>query len=175
MKRWRVRPLAIAVWLCTACGDDGVAVTDASSSGSTSTGTTDEPIPTTGTPTSDPSTTTPTTDDSTSTTDTPTTTPVTVTDTDPSTGDTTTGTTGDTTTGTTDTTTDTTGDTDTTTDGPEVVGRSVSQTVNAGTVATSPNFRMVFTLGQPTSNQGTYQSANFRLQGGLIGANGNPP
>jgi hypothetical protein len=98
-----------------------------------------------------------------------------VTDTGPTTGDTTTDTTGDTTTGTTgDTTTDTTGDTDTTT-GPEVVGRSVSQTVNAGTVATSPSFRMVFTLGQPTTNQGTYQSANFRLQGGLIGANGSPP
>jgi hypothetical protein len=56
-----------------------------------------------------------------------------------------------------------------------VVGKSVSQTVNSGTVAQSANFRMVFTLGQPTSNQGIYTSANFRLQGGLIGANGNPP
>jgi hypothetical protein len=42
-------------------------------------------------------------------------------------------------------------------------------------VATSPSFRMVFTLGQPTQNQGVYTSTNFRLQGGLIGANGNPP
>jgi hypothetical protein len=51
----------------------------------------------------------------------------------------------------------------------------VSQTVNGGTVASSTNFRMVFTLGQPTQSQGTYTSDNFRLQGGLIGANGNPP
>ena len=65
--------------------------------------------------------------------------------------------------------TDTT-DTDTTTGDP-IVGRSVTQTVNSGTVATSPNFRMVFTLGQPTQNQGVYTSSNFRLQGGLIGAN----
>jgi hypothetical protein len=73
-----------------------------------------------------------------------------------------------------DTTTDTTGDTDTTT-GDGVAGRSVSQIVNGGTVATSPSFRMVFTIGQPTTNQGVYTSANFRLQGGLVGANGNPP
>ena len=58
---------------------------------------------------------------------------------------------------------------------PAVVGKSVSQTVNGGTVASSDNFRMVFTLGQPTANQGTYKSANFRLQGGLVGANGSPP
>jgi hypothetical protein len=56
-----------------------------------------------------------------------------------------------------------------------VTGRSVSQTVNGGTKASSANFSMVFTLGQPTTNQGVYNSANFRLQGGLIGANGNPP
>jgi hypothetical protein len=56
-----------------------------------------------------------------------------------------------------------------------VVGKSVTQTVNGGTVASSPGFRMVFTIGQPTQNQGVYTSANFRLQGGLIGANGNPP
>jgi hypothetical protein len=47
--------------------------------------------------------------------------------------------------------------------------------VNSGTLATSTNFRMVFTLGQPTQNQGTYTSASFRLQGGLIGSNGSPP
>ncbi|MCY1056880.1 hypothetical protein [Nannocystis sp. SCPEA4] len=81
-----------------------------------------------------------------------------------------------TTTGDTDTTatTTTTTDTDSTT-GDQLVGRSITQTVNSGTVATSPNFRMVFTMGQPTQNQGVYTSANFRLQGGLIGANGNPP
>jgi hypothetical protein len=101
----------------------------------------------------------------------PTTTAVTVTETDTDTS-----TTGDSSSTTGDTTTDTTGDTTTdTTGGSEVVGKSVSQTVNGGTVATSDNFRMVFTLGQPTSNQGTYKSANFRLQGGLVGANGSPP
>ncbi len=150
-----------AVCLGVACGDDAVAVTEGGTGTSTGT-TTDEPPPTT--------TVTPTTD--TPTTDTPTTTLPTTTDSSTTapvtTGDTTTGaTTGDTTTG------DTTGDS--TTGGVEVVGKSVSQTVNGGTVATSANFRMVFTLGQPTSSQGTYKSANFRLQGGLVGANGSPP
>jgi hypothetical protein len=65
-------------------------------------------------------------------------------------------------------------DTDSTT-GTPATGKSVSQTVNSGTVVSSRNFRMVFTMGQPTSNQGIYTSSNFRLQGGLIGANGNPP
>ena len=88
----------------------------------------------------------------------------------PTSTDSTTTTTGDTET----TATTTTTDTDSTTGDP-LVGRSITQTVNSGTVATSPNFRMVFTMGQPTQNQGVYTSANFRLQGGLIGANGNPP
>ena len=93
----------------------------------------------------------------------------------PTTGDTDTSSTGDTsTTGDTDTGTST-GTTTETTGGSEVVGKSVSQTVNGGTVASSDNFRMVFTLGQPTANQGTYKSASFRLQGGLVGANGSPP
>ena len=43
------------------------------------------------------------------------------------------------------------------------------------TVEQSGKTLPVFTLGQPTQNQGVYNSANFRLQGGLIGANGNPP
>jgi hypothetical protein len=42
-------------------------------------------------------------------------------------------------------------------------------------VASSANFRMVFTLGQPTQSQGTYTSPGFKLRGGLIGANGSPP
>ncbi|WAS94132.1 hypothetical protein [Nannocystis punicea] len=93
----------------------------------------------------------------------------------PTTTDSTTSTTGDTDTTTSTTTTSAT-DTDTgTTTGDPVAGRSVTQTVNSGTVAASPSFRMVFTLGQPTQNQGIYISDNFRLQGGLIGANGNPP
>ncbi|MBZ5713761.1 hypothetical protein [Nannocystis pusilla] len=67
-----------------------------------------------------------------------------------------------------------TGDTDGTT-GAEVVGRTVSQTVNAGHLVQSPNFRLVFTMGQPTQNQGTTSSPNFKLRGGLVGANGSPP
>jgi hypothetical protein len=171
---WR---LVAVLLLAGACGDDGVAVTEGGSGTGTSTGTTTEDVPTT-----DPPTTTPTTDPTTE--DVPTTTAVTVTTTtEPTTttdghghdddGDSS-STTGETTTDTTtgDTTTDTTTDT---TGGSEVVGKSVSQTVNGGTVASSDNFRMVFTLGQPTANQGTYKSANFRLQGGLVGANGSPP
>ena len=163
---WR---LVAVLLLAGACGDDGVAVTEGGSGTGTSTGTTTEDVPTT-----DPPTTTPTTDPTTE--DVPTTTAVTVTTTTEPTTTTTTDT-DTTTTGDTDTTTgDTTGDTTTeTTGGSEVVGKSVSQTVNGGTVASSDNFRMVFTLGQPTANQGTYKSANFRLQGGLVGANGSPP
>jgi hypothetical protein len=169
--RW-VQVLALGAVLGAACGEDGVAVTD-SASGTESSGGTTDTSPTT-TQTTVPTTTVPTTTDSsatdgtgTGTDTTPTTTsPVTTTDTDTTTGTT------DTTTGTTDTTTDST--TGTTTGG-ELVGRSVSQTVNGGTVASSTNFRMVFTLGQPTQSQGVYTSNNFRLQGGLIGANGNPP
>lgn len=55
------------------------------------------------------------------------------------------------------------------------LGKSMTETVNSGTEATSTNFRMVFTLGQPAQTQGTYQSSNFRLHGGLIGANGEQP
>ncbi len=169
-----VRVLALGALLGAACSDDSVAVSDSDSASGTesSTGTTGpSPTTTNSTPptTTDPTTSDATTDSPPTTTDptTETTSPVTTTETT----DTTTGTT-DTTTGTTDTTTDT--DTDTTT-GAEVVGKSVTQTVNGGTVAASTNFRMVFTLGQPTQNQGVYNSTNFRLQGGLIGANGNPP
>ena len=176
--RW-VRVLALGAVLGAACGDDDVAVSDSASGTESSTGTTG-PSPTT-TNSTPPTTTDPTTDATTSdaTTDSPptttdptteTTSPVTTTETT----DTTIGTT-DTTIGTTDTTAGTTDTTTDTTTGAEVVGKSVTQTVNGGTVATSTNFRMVFTLGQPTQNQGVYNSTNFRLQGGLIGANGNPP
>jgi hypothetical protein len=161
-----VRPWAaftVAAALLGACTDDSTTVTDSQSPSSTTDTTegpdnpTTNPLPTT----TEPDTTTTTTDS--------TTLPV------PTTTDTT-----DTTTTTTTTTTSTTDTTDTDTDtdsttGDPIVGRSVTQTVNGGTVATSPNFRMVFTLGQPTQNQGVYTSTNFRLQGGLIGANGNPP
>jgi hypothetical protein len=178
--------VVLGVLLSGGCGDDFVGATDTDGSSGSSTGDTTEggtvptsTNPTTTEPTTDPP---PTTDTSTTTTtettveptgpstETDTTSPVTLTtmDTDTSTTDTTATDT--------DTDTDTTiTDTDTTDTGDELVGRSVSQTVNGGTKASSANFTMVFTLGQPTQNQGVYQSENFRLQGGLIGANGNPP
>lgn len=44
--------------------------------------------------------------------------------------------------------------------------------VNAGGTAKSANYKMVFTLGQSTQNQGRTKSASYALQGGLIGATG---
>jgi hypothetical protein len=78
-----------------------------------------------------------------------------------------------------DTSTGSTGDSDDTTGEPDpphggVSGKSMSETVNGGTVAVSPNFRMVFTLGQPAQHQGSFTSQNFKLQGGLAGAIGEP-
>lgn len=165
-------PVLIGVVLgCVGCGDDGVAMTEGASSGATSTG---SGTPTEGTPTEPTTTESATTQSPTSTTST---TDVPTTDTTPtstSTSSSTTGTDTDTT-GDTSSDTDTTTTSDTETGGIELVGRSVSQTVNGGTVAKSANFRMVFTIGQPTQNQGTYKSDSFRLQGGLVGANGSPP
>jgi len=152
------------------CADDTTAGT--MSIGGTEGETTDTTSPSsiTDSPTSPPTTDTPTTTQPVTSTDSSTTDEPTTTVAPTSTDSTTTTTTGDTDT----TATTTTTDTDSTTGDP-IAGRSITQTVNSGTVATSPNFRMVFTMGQPTQNQGTYTSANFRLQGGLIGANGNPP
>lgn len=76
-----------------------------------------------------------------------------------------------------DTSTGSTGDDTTTGDdtaGP-VHAKSMSETVNGGLVASSPNFRMVFTLGQPAQHQGSFYSESFTLQGGLVGAIGEQP
>ncbi|MBZ5715651.1 hypothetical protein [Nannocystis pusilla] len=151
------------------CADDTTAGTDSIGGSESETTDTAGPSPTTDSPTSPPTTDTPTTTNPVTSTDS-TTTDLPTTTVEPTTDTSTTTTTGDTDT----TATTTTTDTDSTTGDP-LVGRSITQTVNSGTVASSPNFRMVFTLGQPTQNQGIYTSANFRLQGGLIGANGNPP
>lgn len=151
------------------CADDTTAGTLSISGTEGSTATTGDAPTSTDSPTvttDSPTTTNPVTTTDSTTTESPTTTVA------PTTTDSTTTTTGDTDSTTTSTTSTT--DTDSTTGDP-LVGRSVTQTVNSGTVASSPNFRMVFTLGQPTQNQGVYTSDNFRLQGGLIGANGNPP
>ncbi|WP_437946768.1 hypothetical protein WME98_38600 [Sorangium sp. So ce296] len=59
----------------------------------------------------------------------------------------------------------------------EVADRGVaaSDVVSAGEVVSSPSYRMVFTLGQPTQNQGKTTSPSYRMQGGLVGANGSLP
>jgi hypothetical protein len=54
-------------------------------------------------------------------------------------------------------------------------GAPATELVSAGQVAKSPSYRMVFTLGQPTQNQGKTTSPRYRMQGGLVGANGSLP
>ena len=54
-------------------------------------------------------------------------------------------------------------------------GPPSSETVSAGEVSKSPKYRMVYTLGQPTQNQGKSTSPAHRLQGGVIGATGSLP
>jgi hypothetical protein len=56
--------------------------------------------------------------------------------------------------------------------GPVDQGVQATAFVSAGGVAKSPNFRMAFTLGQSTQNQGRTKSGSFAMQGGLIGATG---
>jgi hypothetical protein len=51
-------------------------------------------------------------------------------------------------------------------------GVQATETVSAGEVSKSPNYKMVFTFGQPTQNQGKTTSPSYRMQGGLVGANG---
>jgi hypothetical protein len=58
---------------------------------------------------------------------------------------------------------------------PPVAGKPGTETVSAGEQSTSPNYRMVFTFGQPTQNQGKTTSPGYRMQGGLQGANGSLP
>lgn len=47
--------------------------------------------------------------------------------------------------------------------------------VSAGDRAASPSYSVVYTFGQPTQNQDKSTSPNYRVQGGLIGANGSLP
>jgi hypothetical protein len=54
-------------------------------------------------------------------------------------------------------------------------GPPSSETVSAGEVSKSPKYKMVYTLGQPTQNQGKSISPAHRLQGGVIGATGSLP
>lgn len=54
-------------------------------------------------------------------------------------------------------------------------GLPATEMVSAGDVANSQNYKMVFTFGQSTQNQGKTTSPGYRMQGGLIGANGSLP
>lgn len=51
-------------------------------------------------------------------------------------------------------------------------GSPATETVTAGDVSKSANYKMVFTFGQPTQNQGKTTSPSYGMQGGLIGATG---
>jgi hypothetical protein len=64
---------------------------------------------------------------------------------------------------------------DTTTGGEVAPGQTMNQLVSAGERSSSRNYTLVYTFGQPSSLQSTHQSTNYRIQGGLIGANGSPP
>lgn len=68
----------------------------------------------------------------------------------------------------------TTGDT-TTTGGEVIPGQTINQLVSSGERTASGNYTLVYTFGQPSQLQSTHDSANYRIHGGLIGANGSPP
>jgi len=58
---------------------------------------------------------------------------------------------------------------------PPLAGPPGTESVSGGAVCVSPSYRMIVTVGQPTVNQGTTTSPNYRLQGGLVGANESLP
>ena len=51
-----------------------------------------------------------------------------------------------------------------------VQGPSTSEMVNGGTFASNAKYRLFYTNGQPTPNQGVSTSDTKRLNGGLAGA-----
>ncbi len=51
-------------------------------------------------------------------------------------------------------------------------GPPASDLVSLGNYSASPNDKLVWTMGQSTQNQDKSTSASYRLQGGLVGANG---
>src|SRR5262245_44094583 len=54
-------------------------------------------------------------------------------------------------------------------------GPPATDFVSAGEVSKSPSYKLVFTFGQSTQNQEKTTSPSYRLQGGLVGANGSLP
>jgi hypothetical protein len=53
---------------------------------------------------------------------------------------------------------------------PVVQGPSVNDMVSGGTYASNSKYRLFYTNGQPTPNQGVSTSDSNRLNGGLVGA-----
>jgi hypothetical protein len=64
---------------------------------------------------------------------------------------------------------------DDSTGGDPLTNQTVAQLVSVGQRAASSSYTVVYTFGQPSPLQSTHQSANYRVRGGLIGANGSPP
>ena len=54
-------------------------------------------------------------------------------------------------------------------------GKPAGDFVSGGQVARSHQYTLVFTIGQSTQNQGPMKSPGYRIQGGVIGANGSLP
>jgi hypothetical protein len=55
-------------------------------------------------------------------------------------------------------------------DKPVVAGPSANELVSGGTVASNAKYKVVYTVGQPTPNQGVSTGKDHRLNGGLVGA-----
>jgi len=55
-----------------------------------------------------------------------------------------------------------------------ISGAPGSAFVNAGDTVKSNNYKLVFTLGQSSPVQSSIKSPSYTLNGGLIGATGNP-
>lgn len=58
---------------------------------------------------------------------------------------------------------------------PQSFGPPGTDIVSAGAVVSNGQYRLVFTVGQSTQNQVKMTSSSYRLQGGVIGANGSLP
>ncbi|MFO0551301.1 MAG: hypothetical protein U0271_23125 [Polyangiaceae bacterium] len=60
--------------------------------------------------------------------------------------------------------------------GPVITPGPPGQTfVSAGGVVTSPNYKLVYSMGESTINANKMSSPSYRLQGGLVGATGTLP
>lgn len=53
---------------------------------------------------------------------------------------------------------------------PKPLGPSVSEFVSSGTYAKNGKYKVFFTVGQSTPNQGVATSTDQRVNGGLVGA-----